>query len=242
MGTIYSWHPVNCYQLFEIFQYISTSEYIRMVKDSGTKAATPKKMIKPKVPVDHPKYIDMIVSAIETLKERTGSSRQAILKYICANYKVDPNKAVVHVRMALKRGVEVGTIKTAKESGKGAGSFKLGEKAVKPKKPVTKKLIDKKPTPKKAKKPSPKKASKKAPPKRPDSSKLSKKDVKKPSPKKSGKNAPAKKSVDDSKVSKKDGKVTKKAVKSDQRKPTVKKTTKDPKGAKNPLPRRPYSN
>merc|ERR1711915_809766 len=187
-------------------------------------------MIKPKVPVDHPKYIDMIVSAIESLKERTGSSRQAILKYICANYKVDPNKAVVHVRMALKRGVEAGTIKTAKESGKGAGSFKLGEKAVKPKKPVSKKLIDKKPAPKKAKKPSPKKASKKAPPKRPDSSKLSKKDVKKPSPKKASKNVPKKSDV--SKVSKKDGKFTKKAVKSDQKKPTAKKTTKDPKGAK----------
>merc|ERR1712228_957696 len=151
-----------------------------------------------------PKYIDMIVSAIEALKERTGSSRQAILKYICANYKVDPNKAVVHVRMALKRGVEVGTIKTAKESGKGAGSFKLGEKAVKPKKPVTKKLIDKKPTPKKAKKPSPKKVSKNVP----------------------------KKSEDVSKVSKKDGKVTKNTGKSDQKKPTAKKTTKDPKGAK----------
>ena len=34
----------------------------------------------------HPKYSDMVVSAITTLKERKGSSRQAILKHIIATY------------------------------------------------------------------------------------------------------------------------------------------------------------
>ena len=47
--------------------------------------ASPAKKVKkaaPKKPADHPKYIDMITAAISALKERTGSSRQAIVKYI----------------------------------------------------------------------------------------------------------------------------------------------------------------
>ena len=72
-----------------------------------------------------PKYSVMIAAAITTLKDRTGSSRQAILKYICANYKVDAAKAAVQVRMALKRGVAKGALKMARASGKGAGSFKV---------------------------------------------------------------------------------------------------------------------
>merc|ERR1712165_362159 len=88
----------------------------------------------------------MIAAAIAALKDRTGSSRQAILKYICANYKVDAAKAGQHLRMALKAGIKKGTLKMAKESGKGAGCFKLVKvekpkkvKAVKPKKPAVKK-------------------------------------------------------------------------------------------------------
>merc|ERR1719192_2688877 len=80
----------------------------------------------------------MIAAAITALKDRTGSSRQAILKYICANYKVDAAKAGQHLRMALKAGIKKGTLKMAKESGKGAGCFKK-VKAVKPKKPAVKK-------------------------------------------------------------------------------------------------------
>merc|ERR1712154_502290 len=57
-------------------------------------AAAPKKAAaKPKAPAAHPKYSVMIAAAITALKERTGCSRQAILKYICANYKVDVAKA-----------------------------------------------------------------------------------------------------------------------------------------------------
>merc|ERR1712088_379507 len=109
-------------------------------------AAKPKKVAKPKAPAAHPKYSVMIAAAITALKDRTGSSRQAILKYICANYKVDAAKAGQHLRMALKAGIKKGTLKMAKESGKGAGCFKLVKvekpkkvKAVKPKKPAAKK-------------------------------------------------------------------------------------------------------
>ena len=92
---------------------------------------------------DHPTYAVMISSAISTLKDRTGSSRQAISKFVCANYKVDADKAALHLRRALKKGVEDGVFKTARESGKGAGSYKLVVKkkmpAVKKTKPSTKK-------------------------------------------------------------------------------------------------------
>ena len=72
--------------------------------------AADKKKSAPKKPAEHPKYIEMIVAAVGALKERKGSSRQAILKYIQANYKVTDG-ANVHVKLALKRGV--GYLKTA---------------------------------------------------------------------------------------------------------------------------------
>merc|ERR1719281_445720 len=131
---------------------------------SAEAAAAPapkvKKAAKPKKPAEHPKYAEMIKAAIAALKDRTGSSRQAILKYVCANYKVDAAKAAVQVRLALKRGVAKGALKMARASGKGAGSHKVvkvekPKKAKKPKKPKAKK-------PKKAKKPAKKAAAKKA--------------------------------------------------------------------------------
>ena len=86
---------------------------------------------------NHPTYAEMISTAILSLKDRTGSSRQAIVKYVCANYQVDADKAAFHLRRALKKGLEDGVFKTARQSGKGAGSFKLVEK--KKKKPAVKK-------------------------------------------------------------------------------------------------------
>merc|ERR1719319_615567 len=122
----------------------------------------------------------MITAAIPALKERTGSSRQAILKYIVANYKVDAAKAVVATRLALKAGVAKGVIKNAKEIGKGAGKFKV-VKVEKPKKPAAKKAT----TPKKpaAKKP-------KAPPKKPAAKKPTD-PKKKPAAKKAAAKSPA---------------------------------------------------
>merc|ERR1719382_262988 len=100
----------------------------------------------------------MIAAAIAALKDRTGSSRQAILKYVCANYKVDAAKAGQHLRMALKAGIKKGSLKMAKESGKGAGKFKL-VKVEKPKKAAKKAAPAKKAAAKKpaAKKPAAKK-------------------------------------------------------------------------------------
>ena len=160
---------------------------------SAAEAPKAKKATKPKAPAAHPKYSEMIASAITALKDRTGSSRQAILKYICANYKVDAAKAAVQLRMALKRGVEKGALKMARASGKGAGSYKVvkvekPKKAKKPKKPKAKKpkkakKVAKKPAAKKPKKAAKKPAAKKAA-KKPATKKVAKKPAKKAAPKK----------------------------------------------------------
>ena len=159
-------------------------------------AASPKKAAakkKPTKPADHPKYIDMIVAAIAALKERSGSSRQAIIKYIKANYKVGENVGT-HVKLALKRGVTSGTLSQPKGTG-ASGSFKL----VKKEKPAKKKPAAKKPAAKKAtktKKATPKKAAKKATPKKaakPAAKKPVAKKVKKTPKKTAAKKKPAKK-------------------------------------------------
>ena len=165
----------------------------------AAKAPKTKKATKPKAPAAHPKYSVMIAAAITALKDRSGSSRQAILKYICANYKVDAAKATVHLRMALKRGVAAGSLKMARASGKGAGSYRLGEKAKAVKKPkAAKKPAAKKPKAKKpaAKKPAAKKAAKKPAAKKAAKKPAAKKPAaKKPAAKKPAAKKPAKKAA-----------------------------------------------
>ena len=128
-------------------------------KAPAKKAAKPRK---PAKPAEHPKYNVMIAAAITALKERGGSSRQAVLKYIMANYKVgnEVTKINARVKSALKAGVKAGTLKQAKGTG-ASGSFRLGEKkvaAAKPKKAKKPKVAAKKPKAAAVKKPkSPKK-------------------------------------------------------------------------------------
>ncbi|KAG0434480.1 hypothetical protein HPB47_019078 [Ixodes persulcatus] len=73
----------------------------------------------------------MVTSSISALKERGGSSLQAIKKYMSANYKVDVEKLSPFIRKYLKSAVAAGALVQAK--GKGAtGSFKLSAKSDKP--------------------------------------------------------------------------------------------------------------
>ena len=71
--------------------------------------ASPKKKVaaKPKKPAAHPKYSDMVGKTIAALKERGGSSRQAILKYIMANFNVgkDAKTVNVHLKLSPRAGV-----------------------------------------------------------------------------------------------------------------------------------------
>merc|ERR1712212_260382 len=92
---------------------------------AAAKAKKEKKPAKAKTAPSHPTYSVMITAAVGALKDRTGSSRQAILKYICANYKVDDKKAATQTRLALKRMTAGGELKMAKDKGKGAGCYKL---------------------------------------------------------------------------------------------------------------------
>merc|ERR1711950_48668 len=139
----------------------------------------------------HPKYSVMIAAAITALKDRTGSSRAAILKHVVANNKVDAAKAATQVRLSLKRGVAKGALKMAAAKGKNAGSYKL-VKVVKPKKVKKVKKVEKTKAAKKvAKKPAAKKA------KKPAAKKAAKKPAKKAAPKKkpAAKKAPKKKAA-----------------------------------------------
>merc|ERR1712018_1034451 len=104
-------------------------------------------------PAAHPPYASMITAAIKGLKDKKGSSRQAILKYIVANNKLDAAKAGVRVKLALRKMVAAKKVVAAAAAGKkGAGSFKLPAKE-----PAAKKAAK----PKAAKKPAAKKAAKK---------------------------------------------------------------------------------
>ncbi|XP_055710253.1 histone H1-II-like [Phlebotomus papatasi] len=106
------------------------------VSPSGKKAKAPKSAAakKPRVKPTHPKTSEMVNKAIKDLKERGGSSLQAIKKFVAANYKVDAEKLAPFIRRYLKSAVTSGALVQTK--GKGAsGSFKLpgsakGEKAV----------------------------------------------------------------------------------------------------------------
>ena len=165
---------------------------------SEAKSPAKKKPAAPKKPAEHPPYLDMIKAAIVALKERNGSSRQAIEKYIKANYKV--GEVGPHLKMALKRGAASGKLLHTKGVG-ASGSFKVAKeekkekKPAKPKKPAAKKAAKKpaakKPTAKKAA--AKKKPAKKTPSKKPKKSTAKKPAAKKPAAKKSAKKTPTKK-------------------------------------------------
>ena len=160
------------------------------MSDAASKPAKKAVAKKVKKPAEHPKYSDMIKQAISSLKERNGSSRQAIVKYIKANFKVSDGSDS-HVKLALKRMVAGGDLLQPKGTG-ASGSFKLAKVAAVKKTPA-KKPAAKKPVAKKAKKAPVKKAAAKA--KTPSKKKSS-------TPKKKAK-APAKKAASAKKPAKK---------------------------------------
>ena len=116
--------------------------------------ADTKKAVAKKVAPTHPTYGSMIRKAITELKERGGSSRPAIMKYLLTHFNLGSNMAQIksHMRRALQRGVAKGELKVI------GASFKLTEKAqakkavkrvkktaTKPKKATTTKKVAAKP-------------------------------------------------------------------------------------------------
>merc|ERR1712112_370778 len=143
----------------------------KSTKAKGAKVATKKPE------ASHPPTAVMIKAAIETLKERKGSSLIAIKKYCATNYKIDPVKMSSFFKKALASDVEKKpkTAKPKSSAKKPAASkkkttakskpaaskkatpkkkkvekSKTTKKAAKPKKPVAKKAATKKPAAKAA--------------------------------------------------------------------------------------------
>ena len=93
---------------------------------------TKKAPAKPKAPAAHPPYAAMVKAAVKALADKKGSSRQAILKYIVANYKVgDAARAGKLLNAALKKAVAGGALKMAAAAGKkNSGCYKVAEKVI----------------------------------------------------------------------------------------------------------------
>ncbi|KFK23041.1 hypothetical protein AALP_AAs67754U000100, partial [Arabis alpina] len=107
---------------------MSEAEATAVVASSPKKAAkSAAASKKPRAKPAHPKTAEMVNSAIKSLKERGGSSLQAIKKYITANYKTDAEKLSPFIKKYIKGAVASGALVQTK--GKGAsGSFKLASK------------------------------------------------------------------------------------------------------------------
>ena len=135
------------------------------------KAATPKKTATKKAspakkPASHPTYQVMVQESIKALKERKGASRQALKKYIEANYKCEVRN--YNLNSALKKLTEDKVLEQS-ETGQ-RWKFKKAEAKPAAKKPAAKKAA--KPAAKKA---PAKKAAKKPAAKKPAAKKAAKK-------------------------------------------------------------------
>jgi histone H1/5 len=150
----------------------TTSEIVSADKAvTSPKKGKATKVKKPRSVPSHPKTSDMVNAAITNLKERGGSSLQAIKKYVAATYKVDVEKLSPFIKKYLKSAVTSGALVQTK--GKGAsGSFKLsgnsgkGEKKAEGKKAASPKKAAKTTKASPAKKSKPSAASKTAKPKK----------------------------------------------------------------------------
>lgn len=117
----------------EVVPLASTSPAIKKVK-----SAVPI-VKKPRIKPAHPPTAEMVYNAIRILKERSGSSLQAIKKYVSSTYKIDAEKMAPFIKKYLRNAVSSGQLVQTK--GKGAsGSFKLAYRE-----PVQKKAKESKP-------------------------------------------------------------------------------------------------
>lgn len=166
----------------------------RSAPRSAPKAAPPKKKRAPRPPPTHPPYVEMVRTAIASLKERGGSSRQKILAYITANYDVGKETGPINARLrnALRSGVEKGFLLHSKKGTGATGSFRVGKAIPKKKGKASPRKKGKSPRKKRAaKKKSPRKTAKrttkkarKSPKKKAAKRRTGKKAAKRRSPKK----------------------------------------------------------
>lgn len=102
---------------------------------TATGGATKQQRAKP----SHPPYIDMIKQAIKSLNERKGSSRQAIFKYITANFSLDSKTVSLYGNLAIRKALDTGVLII----GKSGGVFKMVEKKLEKKKQTKSKTVKK---------------------------------------------------------------------------------------------------
>ncbi|XP_017875203.1 histone H1-like [Ceratina calcarata] len=169
-----------------------------MAENASSNASPAKKALKTKSKnqqrSSHPPTSEMVNAAIKELKDRKGSSLQAIKKYIATTYKIDGEKVAPFVKRYLKTAVTSGAVVQTK--GKGAsGSFKLSTTTKGSEVKSKPKRIVKRPQPAVEKKPVEKKASQKktVAPKKPAPTKKTSPVIKKAAAIKEVKTAPAKK-------------------------------------------------
>ncbi|RKU45637.1 hypothetical protein DL546_001571 [Coniochaeta pulveracea] len=97
---------------------------------------------------NHASYQDMIADAIITLKDRNGSSRQALKKYVRANNNISPDMPTAMFdslfNRALKAGVEKGVFEQPKGASGGTKLAKKSKDAAAPKKAAPKKEAESK--------------------------------------------------------------------------------------------------
>merc|ERR1711971_1253623 len=75
-----------------------------------------------------PKFKDMVMDAIVTQKERSGSSLSAIKNHVSSKYKVDVAKKAGILNRALKKMCDEGVLVAGAPPGrKGAGCFKVSQ-------------------------------------------------------------------------------------------------------------------
>ncbi|KAL4239295.1 Domain in histone families 1 and 5 [Mactra antiquata] len=82
---------------------------------------------KPRPKSTHPTYLEMATEAIKSLDERKGASVPAIASFIAGKYSLDTEVVRVHLKPALAKGLEKGTLARPKNSdAKGfTGRFKV---------------------------------------------------------------------------------------------------------------------
>ena len=115
---------------------------VKFRNSPAKEAKTPAKSFGPKA-----KFLYKVTACIFKHKDRNGSSRAVILNQLKLDFPTDigSNEASINLKMALKKGLEEGVLKMAKETGKGSGSFKLTPQELKKHKvEKTKNIIDEK--------------------------------------------------------------------------------------------------
>eukprot|EP00095_Tigriopus_kingsejongensis_P008387 maker-scaffold9_size846264-snap-gene-2.18 protein:Tk08387 transcript:maker-scaffold9_size846264-snap-gene-2.18-mRNA-1 annotation:"histone 1o" len=123
-----------------------------VIKKASTKvsAKAPKSAkVVAKVTPAHPPYGRMVLEALHSIKDRKGSSRQALLKYIMSNYEVGKDQKPVnnHLKKALVAAAKKGSIKNVGQGKGAAGSFKLSEKAMQMQANAAEQQADQEPAP-----------------------------------------------------------------------------------------------